>query len=143
MLYSKITYTFAASTDLPGRIGLWRKTNTGTPEELVTLMVGRKVDMSYHRGERPAPGACLLDVRDVSAANGIRGVSLKVHAGEIVGLSGLVGSGRTEVARAIFGAEREGKLMRRATAMALARVLGCEPELLLVRVPPRTDGEHV
>jgi ribose transport system ATP-binding protein len=41
----------------------------------------------------------------MSASNGIHDVSLKVHAGEIVGLSGLVGSGRTEVARAIFGAD--------------------------------------
>jgi ribose transport system ATP-binding protein len=76
-----------------------------TPDELVTLMVGRKVDMSYHRKSRPTPGACLLDVQNISARNGIRNVSLKVHAGEIVGLSGLVGSGRTEVARAIFGAD--------------------------------------
>ncbi|MDP2016041.1 sugar ABC transporter ATP-binding protein [Hydrogenophaga sp.] len=76
-----------------------------TPDQLVTLMVGRKVDMSYQRAERPVAGACLLDVRGISAANGIRDVSLKVHAGEIVGLSGLVGSGRTEVARAIFGAD--------------------------------------
>jgi ribose transport system ATP-binding protein len=76
-----------------------------TPDELVTLMVGRKVDMSYHRGDRPAPGACLLDVKDMSAANGVRNISLNVHAGEIVGLSGLVGSGRSEVARAIFGAD--------------------------------------
>ena len=77
-----------------------------TPDDLVTLMVGRKVDMSYHRGDRPVPGECLLDVEDISSVNGIRGVTLKVHAGEIVGLSGLVGSGRTEVARAIFGADK-------------------------------------
>jgi ribose transport system ATP-binding protein len=77
-----------------------------TPEELVTLMVGRKVDMSYHRGERPVAGDCLLEVDNISSVNGIEGVSLKVHAGEIVGLSGLVGSGRTELARAIFGADK-------------------------------------
>lgn len=77
-----------------------------TPDQLVTLMVGRKVDMSYQRAERPAAGECLLEVRGVCAASGIRDVSLKVHAGEIVGLSGLVGSGRTEVARAIFGVDR-------------------------------------
>jgi ribose transport system ATP-binding protein len=77
-----------------------------TPDELVTLMVGRKVDMSYYRGERPARGECLLEVDNIAADNGIHDVSLKVHAGEIVGLSGLVGSGRTEVARAIFGADR-------------------------------------
>jgi ribose transport system ATP-binding protein len=76
-----------------------------TPDDLVTLMVGRKVDMSYYRGERPKAGECLLEVRNMSASNGVHGVSLKVHAGEIVGLSGLVGSGRTEVARAIFGVD--------------------------------------
>ena len=76
-----------------------------TADELVTLMVGRKVDMSYRRDHRPAPGARVLELRDVSAANGIRDVSLHVRVGEIVGLAGLVGSGRTEVARAIFGAD--------------------------------------
>jgi len=74
-------------------------------DDLVTLMVGRKVDMSYHRGERPACGPCVLELRGASSTGGIRDVSLKVHAGEIVGLAGLVGSGRTEVARAIFGAD--------------------------------------
>jgi len=74
--------------------------------EVVRLMVGRKVDMSYERGERPAPGDCVLRLDGVSAVNGIRDVSLTVRAGEIVGLAGLVGSGRTEVARAIFGADR-------------------------------------
>jgi len=77
-----------------------------TPDELVTLMVGRKVDMGYQRGTRPQPGECLLDVRGMSSSNGVQDVTLQVRAGEIVGLSGLVGSGRTEVARAIFGADR-------------------------------------
>jgi ribose transport system ATP-binding protein len=76
-----------------------------TPDELVTMMVGRKVDMSYHRGARPQAGAVMLDVDNISSSNGIHNVSLNVRAGEIVGLSGLVGSGRTEVARAIFGAD--------------------------------------
>jgi len=73
--------------------------------EVVRMMVGRKVDMNYERGERPAPGECMLRLERVSAANGIRDVSLTVRAGEIVGLAGLVGSGRTEVARAVFGAD--------------------------------------
>ena len=81
------------------------RAGAATPDELVALMVGRKVDMSYERGERPQAGDCLLDVQGLSSTNGISGVSLKVHAGEIVGLGGLVGSGRTEVARAIFGAD--------------------------------------
>ena len=76
------------------------------PAELVSLMVGRKVDMSYARTDRPPPGPRVLDVRNVHTGSGLVDVSLNVHAGEIVGLAGLVGSGRTEVARAIFGADR-------------------------------------
>ncbi len=75
-----------------------------TPEELVRLMVGRPVNMTYPRHFR-APGPLILDVSGLSAPNGIQDISLQVHEGEIVGLCGLVGSGRTEVARAIFGAD--------------------------------------
>lgn len=56
---------------------------------------------------RPDPGMLpVLEVEGLSAPNGISNVSLTVAAGEIVGLIGLVGSGRTEIARAIFGADR-------------------------------------
>ena len=75
-----------------------------TPEALVRLMVGRSVDTTYPRRFR-APGAPMLEVKDLSAASGIADIALTVHEGEIVGLCGLVGSGRTEVARAIFGAD--------------------------------------
>jgi ribose transport system ATP-binding protein len=75
-----------------------------TPDRLVEMMVGRKVDTSYAR-ERSPSGAVALEVRDLNAPDGIADINLKVHAGEIVGLCGLVGSGRTEVARAIFGAD--------------------------------------
>jgi ribose transport system ATP-binding protein len=76
-----------------------------TPDELVSLMVGRKVDMAYTREYCAAPGPVALRLSGVSARTGIHDVSLTVHQGEIVGLAGLVGSGRTEVARAIFGAD--------------------------------------
>ncbi len=77
-----------------------------TPDQLVTLMVGRPVDTTYTRPARPAPGAVALEVKNLSGPSGFADVSLTVRAGEIVGLCGLVGSGRTEVARAIFGADR-------------------------------------
>ena len=76
-----------------------------TPAGLVEMMVGRKVDTSYRRQVRPEPGETVLEVRGVSASSGISDISLNVRAGEIVGLCGLVGSGRSEVARAIFGAD--------------------------------------
>jgi ribose transport system ATP-binding protein len=77
-----------------------------SPDELIRLMVGRNVDTSYPRNFAAEPGPVVLRVTDVSAASGIQDINLVVRAGEIVGLCGLVGSGRTEVARAIFGADR-------------------------------------
>src|SRR3974390_1409611 len=75
-----------------------------TPDELVRMMVGRAVDTTYGRHFCERPGEVALEVKALSADNGIAEVSLTVRAGEIVGLAGLVGSGRSEVARAIFGA---------------------------------------
>jgi ribose transport system ATP-binding protein len=77
-----------------------------TPDELVELMVGRAVDTSYARSRREPTDQMALQVRNLYSDNGVRGVDLEVRVGEIVGLSGLVGAGRTEVARAIFGADR-------------------------------------
>jgi ribose transport system ATP-binding protein len=77
-----------------------------TPDDLVSLMVGRKVDMTYARDFSIAPGAAMLEVKNMCAANGVTDINLTVRAGEIVGLSGLVGAGRSEVARAIFGADK-------------------------------------
>jgi ribose transport system ATP-binding protein len=77
-----------------------------TPDELVKLMVGRAIDTTYGRHFCERPGDVVLEVEDLAAETGISEVSLTVRAGEIVGLAGLVGSGRSEVARAIFGADR-------------------------------------
>ena len=71
--------------------------------ELVAEMVGRKIEQLYPYTEM-APGRVLLRLSDVSTAS-IHDVSLQVRAGEIVGLGGMMGSGRTEVARAIAGVD--------------------------------------
>jgi ribose transport system ATP-binding protein len=72
---------------------------------LVNLMVGRELDGYFpERGEPGDLGDVRLAVKDVSTPL-LRNVSLQVRAGEIVGLAGLQGSGRTELARAIFGAD--------------------------------------
>jgi ribose transport system ATP-binding protein len=76
-----------------------------TPEdELVRLMVGRSIAQQYPR-ERSTQGAPLLEVRGLTRKGVFEDVSFEVRAGEVVGLAGLVGAGRTEVVRAIFGAD--------------------------------------
>jgi ribose transport system ATP-binding protein len=76
-----------------------------TEKRLVELMTGRVIDQIF-----PAvtyrPGAAVLSVEALSTANGtVRDVSIEVRTGEIVGIAGLVGSGKSEVARACFGIE--------------------------------------
>ena len=80
--------------------------NETSPSGLVQMMVGRKVDTTYARSQRTGAGTVALEVKGLSAPSGIAGIDIEVRAGEIVGLCGLVGSGRSEVARAIFGADR-------------------------------------
>jgi len=66
-------------------------------------MVGREISDLYPRAES-APGNIVLSLRNVGcAASAVRDVTLDVHAGEIVGLAGLVGAGRSELARVLFG----------------------------------------
>lgn len=70
---------------------------------LIRLMVGREVTHVYPPAEG-APGDVLLSLRDVGCADsGVQGVSFDLRAGEILGLAGLVGAGRTELARILFG----------------------------------------
>jgi ribose transport system ATP-binding protein len=73
-------------------------------DDLVRLMVGRSIDQQYPR-ERADAGPPLLEVRGLTREGAFEDVSFEVRAGEVVGLSGLVGAGRTEVARAVFGAD--------------------------------------
>ncbi|MFD1539199.1 sugar ABC transporter ATP-binding protein [Nonomuraea guangzhouensis] len=74
-------------------------------DELVRLMVGRPIDQRFPR-ERGRAGEPLLKVTKLGRKGVFEDISFEVRAGEVVGLSGLVGAGRTEVARAIFGADR-------------------------------------
>ncbi|WP_407572297.1 sugar ABC transporter ATP-binding protein [Deinococcus altitudinis] len=75
-----------------------------TQDQLVTMMVGRELLAQDAPADRN-PGAVRLDVRGLNRTGVFEDISLQVHAGEVVTLAGLIGAGRTEVLRAIYGAD--------------------------------------
>ncbi|MGI6030767.1 MAG: sugar ABC transporter ATP-binding protein [Eubacteriales bacterium] len=82
--------------------------------ELIKAMVGREVNDLYgkrtHSSQQVRNNPVVLDVKGVSdTRNFVQDVSFQVHAGEILGISGLVGAGRTELIRNIFGIDRRGR----------------------------------
>ena len=96
-----------------------------TQADIVHSMVGRDVHEGLDRDRRPA-GAVALRVKHLSRGTAVRDVSFNLNRGEVLGLAGLVGSGRTELLRLIYGADRKdsGFLQR------------CEPKLELVVKSP-------
>jgi ribose transport system ATP-binding protein len=119
-----------------GRHVTTRPIDQVTVPELVRLMANR--DLSEHfpkvRAER---GAELLRVEGLSVRGVLTDISFSLHAGEVLGISGLLGAGRTELARVIAGADRfdqgrvfvDGREMRfRSPADAIARGIGLLPE---------------
>jgi ribose transport system ATP-binding protein len=77
-----------------------------TPEEeLVRLMVGRSIEQQYPRERPDGTGEALLTVEGLTRDGVFHDIGFEVRAGEVVGIAGLVGAGRTEVVRAVFGAD--------------------------------------
>jgi len=77
-------------------------TSEASTDQIVSLMVGRKVEDLYPRSPR-TPGGIILEVQSLSGAFKPRSASFQLHRGEILGIAGLIGSGRTELLRTIFG----------------------------------------
>ena len=73
--------------------------------ELVRMMVNRELKEQYPR-QRTQIGEEVLRVDNISTNGGLKNITFSLHRGEILGISGLLGSGRTELARAIFGVDR-------------------------------------
>jgi len=82
-----------------------------TPGEIIALMVGRQVEQLYPRSKRQA-GKVVLEIEDLAGVENPQFASLQLRRGEVLGIAGLVGAGRTELLRCIFGLEpvRKGKI---------------------------------
>ncbi|MEV7395701.1 sugar ABC transporter ATP-binding protein [Aeromicrobium sp. NPDC092404] len=118
------------ASDLPAR-------DTPT-SELITLMTGRTVSSVFPRRSTPlAEGAPLLSVDSISRVGEFSDVSFDVRPGEIVGIAGLVGAGRSEIIETVYGARRAGQgsvtvdgrtLRNGSVAAAVSAGLGLCPE---------------
>jgi ribose transport system ATP-binding protein len=78
-----------------------------TPEEIIRMMVGRKLVTEIYHKEEAEIGEPLLEVRGLGGRGAVKDVSFTLRKGEILGFAGLVGAGRTEAVRLIFGADRK------------------------------------
>lgn len=105
--------------------------------ELVEAIVGRRMELTERPQQAAQPGDVVLAARNVSDGRMVKDVTLEVRAGEVVGLGGLIGSGRTEFTRLVYGAERiksgeirlKGRHIRfREPADAVAEGIGIVPE---------------
>ena len=76
-----------------------------TRDELVSMMVGRTVTKEYPRAGTQ-PGEVVLEARGISRKGVLENISFQLRRGEVLGIAGLVGSGRTELARALLGIDR-------------------------------------
>jgi ABC-type sugar transport system ATPase subunit len=90
-----------------GRIVRTTTSSSETPDSLISAMLGRNLKSTFPEKQLPHPDSPVrLQVAEMSRKKAFSDVSFEIRAGEILGLAGLVGSGRSEVARAIFGADK-------------------------------------
>ena len=97
-----------------------RETRKTTPDELIGMMVGRRLQELYRKSESKV-GDLVLEARGLTRRGVLEDVSFSVRAGEILGVAGIVGAGRTELMRAVCGIDRldSGKLLFRGREVAV------------------------
>ena len=82
-----------------------RKTSETNPKEIISMMVGRNLEDLYGKPGERTIGNTVLEVRNLNQGKRLKNIGLHVRSGEILGVAGLVGAGRTEMAKAVFGAD--------------------------------------
>ncbi|HBF33786.1 TPA: D-xylose ABC transporter ATP-binding protein [Candidatus Sumerlaeota bacterium] len=120
-----------------GKVAGTKPTSEMDERTLIEMMIGRPFEAYFPKHLDTAPGAELLRVENLSSPGKFENISFTVRAGEIVGMSGLVGAGRSEVAQALFGLDPNvtGKIFIRgvetpigAPSQMMDRGLGLIPE---------------
>src|SRR4051812_18682689 len=94
-----------------------------TDQQLIFDMVGRSVEAVFEGTRGTATDDVLLDVRDLSAPPGLRSASFALRRGEVLGIAGLIGSGRTEMVKALFGLAKNvrGNVLLRGRSIDIGR----------------------
>ncbi|MBV9273464.1 MAG: sugar ABC transporter ATP-binding protein [Verrucomicrobia bacterium] len=88
-----------------GQMVVTRRRGEISIDEMIRFMVGRTLDERAALSQRRLSGEVLLKIQNLSAPPRIKEVSFELHRGEVLGFAGLMGAGRTETMRAIFGAD--------------------------------------
>lgn len=94
-----------------GQYIITKETKDTNRQELIRYMVGRELSETYPQRKTP-PGDVMFEMQRLTG-NGVKNISLNVRKGEVVGLAGLVGAGRSEIMRVAYGAEHRqwGKIL--------------------------------
>ncbi len=105
-----------------GREVMTEELGNVTPRVVIDEIVGRKLEHTLEYQERQVGHEVLLEARGLTTATKLRGVDFDLRRGEILGLAGLMGSGRTELARALFGIDHldAGELLLRGEPITIA-----------------------
>lgn len=105
-----------------GRIALTAETSRLGMGEVIAAIVGQRLEHSMDWHEREFSDTIVLEARKLNARGRLRDVDLCLRRGEVLGLAGLMGSGRTELARALFGIDQvdTGELLLNGRAVSLA-----------------------
>ncbi len=111
-------------------------------KEIIAFMVGREIKEKFPRVESQK-GKKLLEIKNLNAGNLVRDISFDLYQGEIVGIAGLMGAGRTETTRAIFGADpkQSGEIILEGNTLLIAKPMdSIKHGIVLVPEDRKKDG---